>query len=268
MKSIANTIAAKTKDRLASIHIDAIGLIRLGHTNEERLENFDRILVSAEQMGGNIMIPTFSYTYPKKEVFSILETPSDVGLVTEFLRKRYPHKRTIDPFFSYLVFGEKRSGYLKVQDYECFGDKSLIADLFLQNGYICCVGNIFHNTPTEIHYIEKLLGVDYRFDKVFCGIIKDCEGKYHQQRTTFYCRKYVDEVQPDMTKLESDLKKNDLFEYWRADSTDFEIQAISFHQLYDFVKAKVATDPGYLCSTNDEYENNKKKRRGWMYRAG
>lgn len=108
MKSIANTIAAKTKDRLASIHIDAIGLIRLGHTNEERLENFDRILVSAEQMGGNIMIPTFSYTYPKKEVFSILETPSDVGLVTEFLRKRYPHKRTIDPFFFLSgIWGEK-----------------------------------------------------------------------------------------------------------------------------------------------------------------
>lgn len=266
MKSIAHVIAAKTKDRFASIHIDAIGLIRLGQTNEERLNNFSQIISSAEQMGGNIMIPTFSYTYPKNEIFSVLETPSDVGAVTEFLRKSYPHKRTIDPFFSYLVFGKKGSEHFKVQDYECFGNKSLIADLFSQDGYICCVGNVFHNTPTEVHYIEKLLGVDYRFDKVFQGVISDCEGKRHQQKTTFYCRKYL-EVEPDMTRLENDLKKNNLFEYWRADSIDFEIQAISFHRLYDFVKDKIAQYPGYLCSTQSEYEDNLKKRKGWMFRA-
>jgi len=260
MKSISHVIATKTKDRFASIHIDAIGLIRLGHTNEERLNHLDQIISSAEQMGGNIMIPTFSYTYPKNQVFSILETPSDVGLVTEFLRKRYPYKRTIDPFFSYLVFGEKGPAHFGVRDYECFGDKSLIGDLFMQNGYICCIGNVFHNTPTEVHYIEKLLNVDYRFNKEFHGIIRDCEGKHHQQKTTFYCRKYVNELFPDMTRLERDLKKNDLFEYWRVDNMDFEIQAISFRRLYDFVKDKIARNPGYLCSTPNEYEDNLKKR--------
>lgn len=259
-------LAAKTKDRLASIHIDAIGLIRLGQTNEERLNNFSQIISFAEQIGGNIMIPTFSYTYPKNEIFSVLETPSDVGAVTEFLRKSYPYKRTIDPFFSYLVFGGKWPEYFKVQDYECFGDKSLIADLFSQDGYICCVGNVFHNTPTEVHYIEKLLGVEYRFNKVFHGIIKDCEGKHHQQKTTFYCRKYL-ELEPDMTRLDNDLKNSGLFEYWRDDKVDFEIQAISFQQLYDFVKDKITRNHGYLCSTKSEYDENLKKRRGWLYRA-
>jgi aminoglycoside 3-N-acetyltransferase len=264
MRAISSIIAEKTKVRLASIHIDAIGLIRLGHTNQERLERLSQIISSAEQMGGNVMIPTFSYTYPKNEVFNILETPSDVGLVTEFLRKRFPHKRTTDPFFSYLVFGGKGSEHLEVRDYECFGEKSLIADLFNQDGYICCIGNVFYNTPTEVHYIEKLLGVDYRFDKVFHGTIVDREGKQHQQKTTFYCRKYVDEVFPDMTRLDSDLKKNDMFEYWRDGSMDFEIQAISFRRLYDFIKDKIAQDPGYLCSTPGEFEDNlKKNRRSW-----
>jgi aminoglycoside N3'-acetyltransferase len=260
MKSIAHVIAAKTKDRFASIHIDAIGLIRLGQTNAKRLNHFDQIISSAEQMGGNIMIPTFSYTYAKNQVFDILETPSDVGLVTEFLRERYPYKRTIDPFFSYLVFGEKGSAHFKIGDYECFGEKSLIGDLFTQDGYICSVGDVFHNTPTEVHYIEKLLNVHYRFNKVFNGIIKDYEGKHHQQKTTFYCRKYLHEIFPDMTRLESDLKKSNLFEYWHVDHMDFEIQAISFHRLYDFVKDKLARDPGYLCSTPSEYEDNLKKR--------
>lgn len=257
-------IAEKTKDRFASIHIDAIGLIRLGRTNDERLECLDQMITSVERLGGNIMIPTFSYTYPKNEAFCVRGTPSDVGLVTEYLRKRHPHKRTIDPFFSYLVFGEHKSEYFEVRDYECFGNRSLIADLFLKNGYVCCIGNVFYNTPTEVHYIEKLLGVDYRFNKVFSGVIEDHDGKRYQQKTTFYCRKYVNEVLPDMTRLAADLKENHMFEYWRADNVDFEIQAVSFHRLFDFVKARIAQNPGYLCATPLEYaENLKKSIRNW-----
>jgi len=103
LKAIADVIAEKTRDRMASIHIDAIGLIRLGQNNQERLVNFDRIVISAVREGANIMVPTFSYTYPKNEVFDILQTPSNVGLATEFLRKRHSCKRTIYPFFSYLL---------------------------------------------------------------------------------------------------------------------------------------------------------------------
>lgn len=267
MNSLVSLIAEKTKDRLASIHIDAIGLIRLGETNEERLDRFDDLICSAESMGANIMIPTFSYTFPKNEVFDVVETPSDVGLVTEFLRKCHPHKRTADPFFSYLVFGKKGLGHFEVRDYECFGDDSLIGSLFAQGGYICSVGNVFYNTPTEVHYIEKLIGVEYRFNKMFHGIIRDREGKEHQQRTTFYCRKYVNELFPDMTRLDRDLKEEGLFEFWKAREVDFEIQAISVQVLRDFVVHKTAENPLYLCSTLREYENNLKKRRGWSFKA-
>ena len=266
-ESIAVLIAEKTRDRLASIHIDAIGLIRLGKTNEERLDRFDRIICLAESKGGNIMIPTFSYTFPKEEIFDVLETPSDVGLVTEFLRKRHPHKRTADPFFSYLVFGEKGFGHYEVRDYECFGEDSLIGDLFSQGGYICCVGNVFHNTPTEVHYIEKLIGVEYRFNKMFQGVIRGRDGRQHLQTTTFYCRKYVDELFPDMTRLDRDLREAKLFEFWRVPEVDFVVQAISVEALYDFVRRKIAEDPLYLCSTLKEYESNLRNRRGWLFKS-
>jgi len=125
---------------------------------------------------------------------------------------------------------------------------------------VCCIGNVFHNTPTEVHYIERLIGIDYRFDKRFQGIIRDRDGKEHRQTTTFYCRKYLDELEPDMTRLEMDLKSRSLFEYWRSDGLDFEIQAVSFHRLYDLVKNRISRDPMYLCSTPEEYETNLKKR--------
>ena len=266
MKNVARIIADKTRDRLASIHIDAIGLIRLGRTNEERLNHFNEIITFAESIGANIMIPTFSYTFPKNEIFDILETPSDVGLVTEFIRKCHPYKRTIDPFFSYLVFGKYGLEHFEVRDYECFGDNSMIGNLFSQNGYICCIGNIFHNTPTEVHYIEKLLSVEYRSDKVFHGVIRDREGKCNPQKTIFYCRRYVNKLFPDMTRLDKDLKEAGLFDFWRAENVDFEIQAISVQQLYSIIKNKIAENPLYLCSTLSEYESNLKNKRGWFFK--
>ena len=39
LEDMATLIAEKTNDCLASIHIDAAGLIRLGETNDDRLEN-------------------------------------------------------------------------------------------------------------------------------------------------------------------------------------------------------------------------------------
>ena len=66
-------------------------------------------------------------------------------------------------------------------DYETFGDNSLIGELFNSNGYICCVGDVFHNTPTEVHFIERLLQVSYRSNKTMSGEIIDREGESHFQ---------------------------------------------------------------------------------------
>jgi aminoglycoside 3-N-acetyltransferase len=260
MTTIASIIAEKTKNKLASIHIDAIGLIRIGETNRERVERFNEIIMQIEKLGGQIMVPSFSYTYPKGEVFDILNTPSEVGLVTEYLRKSHPHKRTVDAFFSYLLFGDKDSKHFKINDYECFGDDSLISELFAKDGYVCCVGNVFHNTPTEIHYIERLLGVEYRFNKIFKGRIKDCSGDFHDQTIIFYCRKYLNTLFPDMTRLEIDLKRENMFEYWSGQDIELEIQAVSFRKLFEFVKKKLAHDPLYLCSSIEELTANRKER--------
>ena len=102
LEKMARLIAEKTKVCIASIHIDAAGLIRLGERNDERLENFNQLILRAESLGGNIMIPTFSYSYPKNIPFNLLETPSEVGIVTEYVRKKNPLKGDRD-HLHYLI---------------------------------------------------------------------------------------------------------------------------------------------------------------------
>ena len=74
LEKMAELMSEKTKDCLASIHIDIAGLIRLGEMADDCLENFNQLILRVESLGGNIMIPTFSYTYPKNIPFNLLDT--------------------------------------------------------------------------------------------------------------------------------------------------------------------------------------------------
>ena len=262
LENMARLIAEKTKDCLASIHIDAAGLIRLGETHDERLENFNQLILRAESLGGKIMIPTFSYTYPKKMPFNLLETPSDVGIVTEYLRKKNPLKRTADGMFSYLLFNnDQNSSYFNVEDYEIFGDDSLIGELFNSNGYICCIGNVFHNTPTEVHFLERLLNVPYRFNKTMSGGFIDKQGKSIKQNLIFYCRDLDYNMFSDMTRLETSLRNNDCFDYWEKNNLDFVIEAVRFKKIFEIIKIEIEKDPMFLCSEYEDKRNNLQKRR-------
>ena len=100
-----STVANKTKNNPLIMHINLIGLFRLGHNNEERFNKFNIILNDIQNSGGNIAIPTYSYSYAQNKLYDMKNTPSKLGVVSEYLRKKNVLKRTIDPNFSYLLFG-------------------------------------------------------------------------------------------------------------------------------------------------------------------
>ena len=262
IEKMARLIAKKTKDCLASIHIDAAGLIRLSERNDDHLKNFNQLILRAESLGGNIMIPTFSYTYPQNIPFNLLETPSEVGIVTEYVRKKNPLKRTADGMFSYLLFNnDPNSRYFDMKDYEIFGNDSLIGELFNSNGYICCIGNVFHNAPTEVHFLERLLNVPYRFDKIMSGEFIDKQGNFAKQNLLFYCRNLDYKMFSDMTRLETVLRKNNYIEYWKVNDLDFVIEAVRMKKIFEVIKTEIEKTPMFLCSEYEDKQKNWKKRR-------
>ena len=55
--------AKMTSNAPMVIHINPSGLIRLGSNNERRFDSFRKFINSVENLGGNILIPTFSYSF-------------------------------------------------------------------------------------------------------------------------------------------------------------------------------------------------------------
>ena len=103
----------------------------------------------------------------------------------------------------------------------------------------------FKNT-TEIHFLEKLLEVDYRSDKIFEGDLIDMENNSHRQKVTFFCKNFDYNLWYDFSKLEKDLKSEGLFEIIRSDDNSIYIEMIKFKTVFEFLKDKIKKDKNYL----------------------
>ena len=208
------------------------------------------------------MVPTFSYSYAGDGPFKWLKTPSKVGIVTEYLRGRHPQRRTVDGMFSYVVYGLDPAD--QVFDfgsgvYESFGDDSLIARIYLEDGYICCIGDVFHNAPTEVHFLERMLKVNYRQDKMFSGSFVGRDFSARQQ-IKFFCRDLSLNLVPDMTRLEKRLREERLVEFWQVDGLEFYIEAVKIREIFELLKYELTKNPLFLCATPSQRERNWKVR--------
>jgi len=245
LQDISDFLIEKTKDRPASIHIDLIGLIRLGISQDEMMDNFHQILANVQKGGGNIVIPNYTYSLTKNEVFDLSSTMPTVGKVCEYLSNKHSLK-TQDGNFSYLNFSNHffRRHLHRLKEYSTFGEGSLIDELFESDGYLCNLGCGLQ--LTEIHYIEKKLNVPYRLDKKFIGKICDNKGEYTQE-LVYFCRDMSMKLRSNFDALHHDLIKEGLIEYWSIDKM-LEIEAIRFQDLFKFIQYKLENNPNYLVS--------------------
>lgn len=246
-ENFIDLVAEKTKSNPAFIHLDMLGLAKLGRNNVDRLNEFCDLLEKIEKKKGNICIPAYSFSYTKNEDYNILKTPCvNVGAVSEFIREIHPERRTIDAIFSYMIYGDKISGkHFEISDYETFGKGSVMEEVFNLDGYIWAIGGVFKNS-TEIHFIEKMLRVSYRYDKIFKGIIIDKDGKPHNQQITYFCKNFDYNLWYDFKNLENDLREDGLIETLKVEDYPLFISGIKFRTLFEYIDKKIREDSKYF----------------------
>jgi aminoglycoside 3-N-acetyltransferase len=156
------------------LHCDALGTLDLlGETFTQKADTlFDGIL---DLLGpkGTLVLPTFTYSATKGNNFNVQETKSEVGLLTEYFRKRPGVKRSSNPIFSVAAIGQKAIDFELSSVYDCFGQNTCFDILYNQNGWIFTLGCSFDRV-TFIHYVDQTFGVDHRFFKHFtANVIND-----------------------------------------------------------------------------------------------
>ncbi len=170
------------------VHTDVRTFGRAKTDGATLLKSLAETLIDAVGPAGTLVVPTFSYSFCKNEVFDVQHTPATVGVLNEYFRGWPRVKRTSHPIFSVAVWGEKRLQLLAVGD-DCFGQDSIFALVHRLGGKIVFFGCGIE-ACTFIHYVEQSHGIPYRYFKTFSGTVVD-ETESRERRCTYFVR-YLD----------------------------------------------------------------------------
>ncbi|WP_144667049.1 AAC(3) family N-acetyltransferase [Campylobacter jejuni] len=153
---------------------------------------------------GTLIMPTFTYSFCKNEVYDKLNSKCTVGALNEFFRKQQGVKRTNDPIFSFAVKGAHEELFLNKEQESCFDENCVYAILTRNNGKILNFGN--DGCFTFIHYPEEVCQISYRYNKNFQGFIIDENGKKYEKNINYFVRK--ERMFPIEKKIQSFLTQN------------------------------------------------------------
>jgi aminoglycoside 3-N-acetyltransferase len=138
------------------------------------------------QPEGTLIVPSFTYSFGRGDVFDLQNTPSQMGVFAETIRSMPGALRSEDPMFSVVALGAHAEYLTKDVSDICFGDDSFWDRFYKLGGKICNVG-VFGGASTFLHYVEKKLNVPYRYDKLFPGSIR-VNGISRRKDMIFFCQ--------------------------------------------------------------------------------
>ena len=210
------------------LHSDAIAVAQyrdLG--NESGIHLFIDTLETYLGPEGTLLMPTFTYSLTKGHVYDVCKTASSVGMITEVFRRRPKTVRTHDPIFSFAISGAQKERYRAADSVDCFGAGSVFDELHRQNGWILWIGCALNTT--FVHFVEKRVGVSYRYDKRFQGrrILED--GREEPCECVYYVRDLARKTPANLKLLQTRLSGMGLlraFDFarvrsWAVRSEDF-----------------------------------------------
>lgn len=140
--------------------------------------------------GGTLVVPTFTYSFPRREIYDPLNSASRMGLLAEWIRRRPDARRSLDPCYSVAAVGAHAERLTGAATENSFGPGSFFHRFLESGGKILNLN--FDAGSTFIHYVERELAVPYRFDKTFTGLLR-LDGVERPARSTIWVRYLSDD---------------------------------------------------------------------------
>jgi aminoglycoside 3-N-acetyltransferase len=171
LAALLDDLGIRRGDRvMAHTFLPAIGVVEGG------LAGFEAVLREAVGPDGAVIVPTFTYSFRRGEVFDPAESPSTVGAFTEHLRKRADAVRSACPLFSMATVGEGARRLMARPSTRCFGEGSVFATLFAEDVKFAGFGVDWDQGYTFFMHLERLAEVPFRRDRVFRGETRRPDG--------------------------------------------------------------------------------------------
>ncbi len=205
-------------------------LISLGSKPEPGLI-LDSLL---EQIGnsGTLLLPLFNFEFPDTKYFSINDTPSQMGVLSEFARKNYSGVRTGHPIYSFYVIGANAQEFSGIDNKSGYGIDSPFGRLRLLDGKIGVIDLDDQQSMTSYHHVEEMLNVDYRYFKDFSGEYVDSSSMSSERTYSIFVRDVNRGITTDLNRMGEILWKEGFYKGFRK-GTGNGLRTISAQALFD-----------------------------------
>jgi aminoglycoside 3-N-acetyltransferase len=118
---------------------------------------------------GTLIVPTFTASYRREEVYDVSNSKSFNGAFSEYVRTLPSSIRSLDPLFSMSAIGKDSEYLMSRSSKNCFGHDSIYEKLFFENTKFLGFGIQWNQGYSFFMHLERLAKVPYRKDKVFYG---------------------------------------------------------------------------------------------------
>jgi len=156
---------------------------------------------------GTILVPSFTYSATKGEIFDVNETPSDVGLFSERFRLLDGVVRSHHPIFSICAYGKYSDYFISSSLEDCFGEGTFFDRLHFMNVKIVTLGCSLERV-TFAHFVEQKLNISYRYFKMFAAQVLN-SGVQNNFDVRYFVRDLKINTELDLNPLENEaLRQN------------------------------------------------------------
>ena len=202
----------------------------------------------------NICFPTFTFSFCNGDTFNIQESKSKMGALNEYVRLMPNSFRSVDPLMSHVLIGEdlelvrnlSKSSIGKGSTFDKLHAKENVKFLFFGTR----VGDCF----TYLHYIEKMLRANYRYDRIFEGLIIDGDISYTDSYELFV--RYKDVFPGEASHIYEQMMLDKGISK-RIEFGDSSITILDEYNAYELYYDLIKRDPNYFLAPNSKFTFDK-----------
>lgn len=194
---------------------------------------------------GTLIVPTYNFDFSShNKSWDLRTTPSQMGIISEFVRLNPKSRRILHPIYSFSILGKfaEELGSLRIKS--SFGADSIFTKLRELNGKIMQIDSVYKGT-TFFHHIEEMEGCTYRYLKEFTGTVTDETGKTYTETFSILVRDLDQGIVTNIKPIGEILINEGIIKV--SNIGDATIWLMNSNDLYERTALERKNNPYLLC---------------------
>ncbi len=193
---------------------------------------------------GTLVFPTFSSAFTSTGEFDRDQTPSEMGILTEYFRTIPGVRSTLHPYHRFSMLGRYTQDLIAADCPSSFGPGSPIDEMARLGGKILLI-SVGWDVCTFFHYVEEQFEVPYRFYKDFMGTVTT-NGNSQMESWQMYVRDVERSIRNNFDEFGKRVDESSLS--YSATAGLLELKSIGMKELFDFTYQELERTSDCLIS--------------------